>query len=181
MVSTVPLTVVAPVPVADLVSLYAHAGAIKPLHLKAALLQAARGASVGFLADGRLVAAAVLYPCEPERPGEHLAELAFVCMPAAARHVLAIVRHARLTAARLPDHVRIRAHCARDAVAGRRLAWMCGLRPRGKAGRFKRYEIEGRDGRIRSSGSGLARGSRRHRRHLQADAAEGSGPELERG
>lgn len=133
-----------PAPLPDLLALYAASGAVlKPLQRKAVLLQGARSDSIGFYRAGEMVAAALLYPLPPEIAGEDLRELVFVCQPAAVHDLFAIVKAARSTRRALPDHARIRAWCRRDNAAGRRLASLCGLRPRGGAGPFKRYEWSG--------------------------------------
>jgi hypothetical protein len=127
---------VTPIAIDALLDLWIENGLAKPWQVSAAILQAARGESVGFYAGEILIAAAVLYPRD-----DGLEELIFAARPAAARHMLTIVRHARLTAARLPDDCRIGALCRRDNHAGRRLAWLIGMRPAGVAGAFKRYEL----------------------------------------
>lgn len=127
-----------------LLELYEADGRLKPIQVKAAILQGARSEGISYYDDARpwgdrLIGCALLYPLN-----DFTYELVFACRRELARHMLTVIRHARLTAARLPDDVRIRAVCRRDNVAGRRLAWLIGLRPAGISGDFKRYERHGK-------------------------------------
>lgn len=139
-------------PFVHLLALYAREGVMPRLQFKAAMLQAARAETVGFYDDDTIVAAALLYPLEAERPGEDLRELLFVCVPQAARHVRTIVRAAVAIRARWAltppalahsAQVRIRATVMRGHAPGERLAALCGLRPVGHPGPVERWELEG--------------------------------------
>lgn len=151
------MRVVTPAPLADVVALYTSAeGTIKPLEFKAALLQAARSDTIGFIAGGDMIAAAILYPCEPETPGEELRELAFACRPAAAGHLTAIIHAARLTRAALAETgaVRVRARVRMGHRPGQRLARLCRLRLVGTEGAFEVYEWASTDGQLRQGHQG---------------------------
>lgn len=124
------------VPLPELLDLYTVDGLARPLHVKAAILQAARSASVGWWLDEKLIAAALFYPL-----ADDLAELVFACRPEAGRYLVAIVHEARLIRAKLPDHVRIRATVRLGHVPGRRLALLCGLTLIGVSGAFEQYEL----------------------------------------
>ncbi|KIZ47387.1 MULTISPECIES: hypothetical protein [Rhodopseudomonas] len=136
---------VTPCPFVDVVDLYQAATPMKPRSTAAVLLQAARSESIGWYAGDRLIAAALFYPIDPERPGEDLRELVFVCLPDLARHLTAFIRTARLTRSRLGQDasIRIRAHVRSGHLPGARLARLCGLRLVGPAGRFDCWEAEG--------------------------------------
>ena len=114
------LTVTSPAPVAQILDLYAGAMVLKPLHSKAAILQAARSQSFLFSFGDRPVAAVMLYPLDVERPGERLVELAFVCLPEIRRHLVSLIRHAHFTRAALVQSgpVRVRAHVRHDHSPG---------------------------------------------------------------
>lgn len=141
------LRAVSPVPLPALLDLYTVDGTAKPLHVKAAILQGARSESVGWyeLGDGsvpdRLLAAALLYPLGAEPGADDVRELVFACRPEISRHLAAVIRTARLSRARMPEGVRIRATVRAGHVPGRRLALLCGLAFAGEAGGFERYEV----------------------------------------
>lgn len=139
------LHLVTPAPMVEILDLYADQTPMKPINAAAARLQAARSESFGLYAGDHLVAAALLYPLRPERPGERLVELAFVCRPGLARHTLSLIRHAHLTRARLVQSgpVRVRAHVHSDHLPGKRLARLCRMELVGRFGIFERYEAEG--------------------------------------
>lgn len=124
------------VPLPELLELYTTDGRAKPLHVRAAILQAARSESVGWWDGNRLLAAALLYPLAPG-----LCELVFACRPEAGRHLVAIIHSARLIRADLPDDLRIRATVRTGHAPGRRLARLCGFQPAGTAGLFEHYEL----------------------------------------
>jgi hypothetical protein len=154
--------------------LFAASMVMKPLHVKCAIVQAARSESIAWYDGGRPIAAAMLYPLEPERPGERLVELAFVCLPELRRHMLAFVRLAHLTRDRLANDgpVRVRAHVRTGHRPGSRMATMLGMRLVGTFGGFERYEFEGaEDGRIRVSGTPGTHWHRSRRGGEQADDA----------
>jgi hypothetical protein len=141
------LRLVTPGMLHEVLDLYAVAVPMKPINVKAAILQHARSESFVFFAgdDVAPIAAALLYPLDPERPGERLVELAFVCRPDLARHILSLIRHAHLTRARLVQSgpVRVRAHVHSNHLPGHRLAALCGMTMVGRFGAFDRYEFEG--------------------------------------
>jgi hypothetical protein len=117
---------------------------MKPVNAAAAQLPAVRSETFGLSVGRELVAAALLYPLAPERPGEHLVELAFVCRPILSRHMLSLIRHAHLTRVRLVQSgpVRVRAHVHSGQLPGKRLALLCGMKLVGRFGAFGRYEFE---------------------------------------
>lgn len=130
------LRAITPAPLAELVALWSRDSFARRWQASASILQAARSDSIGWYDGDHLIAAALFYPVR-----EDLSELVFCCRPEAKKHMLSIVRTARLTAAALPHDVTIRALCRRDNHAGRRFTWLCGLRPAGIDGGFKRYEL----------------------------------------
>ncbi|MGY3392942.1 hypothetical protein ACVWW6_005533 [Bradyrhizobium sp. USDA 3311] len=139
------LRAVSPAEAADVMNLYAFVAPAKPLFVRAAIVQFARSESIAFRDDGGTLAAALLYPLDPERPGERLAELAFICLPDLSRHMLAFIRLAHLTRDRLANDglLRVRAHVRTGHRPGRRMALMLGMRLVGTVGDFERYEFEG--------------------------------------
>lgn len=136
------LRAVTPAPIGDVLELYAAGGQAKPLTVSAAILQAARAETIGFYAGGVIVAAALLYPCDPEFAGEDLRELVFACRPQAARHLVAILHIARLTRLRLAEiaDLRIRARVRAGHAPGRRLARLAGLAHAATAGGLEDWE-----------------------------------------
>lgn len=150
-----PLRLVTPAPMVEIIDLYAEQTPMKPINAAAARLQAAQSESFALYAGDDLLAAALLYPLRPERwfsidgceqpVAERLVELAFVCRPDLARHTLSLIRHAHLTRARLVQSgpVRVRAHVHSDHSPGKRLARLCGMELVGRFGIFERYEAEG--------------------------------------
>lgn len=114
--------IVVQAPLPDVMQLYSRNGLTKPLEFKAALLQAARGESVGIYAGDQIVAAVILYPVAP---GEY--EAAFACLPAAVHHLVPIFHAARSIRARLAETGRftVRAHVRAGHEPGRRLARLC--------------------------------------------------------
>jgi hypothetical protein len=121
-------------PLDDVLQLYADSAGLKPrikvFAMRVALLQSARSECLGYVDDaGRLVAAVMLYPLDPEKPDEDLRELVFCCRPEASAHIGAIVRHARLIASRLAqsDGLRIRATVKAGHLPGQRLARLIGM------------------------------------------------------
>src|SRR5262245_48940344 len=113
------LRIVTPAPLEDVLSLYEMQYELKPLRMRAAILQTARSESVGFYTD-RIVAAALLYPTE-EDPARDVRELLFACRHEADRHMLPIIRYARLTllALQKDGYVLIRARTRGGYVKGR--------------------------------------------------------------
>lgn len=152
-------------PIEDVLALYDPA--LKPRLASAAILQAARSEALGWYRDGAIIAAALLYPRDD---GRH--ELVFACRASLqqdgrerpfglAAILRTLIRAAHSTAARLPEDVTVLAFCRRDNIAGRRLAWLCGLRPSGGSGTFKIYrltheQVRQRDIRIRRHGGRAA-------------------------
>jgi hypothetical protein len=137
-------------PFCDVIALWGVSGAVKPIEAKAARLQAARSETVGFYEFHKMVAAACLYPCDPETPGEDLRELAFACLPEAVGHLVGIIHTARLILSRLAhvEGLRIRARVRAGYEPGRRLARLTGLHLAGAdAAGNERWEW--RDGQIR--------------------------------
>lgn len=125
-------------PMGDVLELYRATGKSKPWMTKAAILQCARSEKLAFYDGDRLIGCAMFYPAPA------CTELIFVCLPEASRHMLAIVRAARLTARHLPQDGTVRARCMRSNIAGRRFTWLCGLRPAGIDGGAKVYELRRR-------------------------------------
>lgn len=140
-----PLRATSPAPLPDVLDLFAASVVMKPLHVKCAIVQAARSESIAWYEGGRPIAAAMLYPLDLETPGERLLELAFVCRPELARHMLAFLREAHLTRDRLANDgpVRVRAHVRTGHRPGARMAAILGMRPVGIFGGFERFEFEG--------------------------------------
>jgi hypothetical protein len=134
-----------PAALPDVLDLFAAAGLMKPLHFKAAMVQISRSELFAWSAGGAPIAAGMLYPMDPERPGERLVELAFVCRPEISRHMLAFIRSAHLTRRRLANDgpIRVRAHVRTGHLPGSRMAAMLGMRPAGTFGDFERFEFEG--------------------------------------
>lgn len=140
------LRAVTPAPIGDVVTVYTATAPMKPVNVAAMILQHARSTSIAYYADDDLLAVAMFYPLDPERPDEDLAELTLACLPALAHHMIPFIRLARLTRARLANdgHVRIRAHIRTGHRPGARLARLCGMVPVGVSGSFQRWEFEGR-------------------------------------
>jgi hypothetical protein len=142
-----------PVPMRDLLDLYAAIAPMKPVNARAALLQAARADSEGWRDEaGEILAAALFYPLPPAHPGERHVELAFACRPALKDHLLSFVRAAELTRARLALNgpVRVRALVRTVHRPGARLAALVGMTRTGTAGAFDVWEFEGKpDDRVR--------------------------------
>jgi hypothetical protein len=139
------LRAVSPAPLPDVLALYQATAPMKPVTASAAILQAARSDTIGWFAGDQMIAAALFYPLDPERPGEDLRELAFVCLPALSGHLPAFIRSARLTRARLGEDalVRIRAHVRLGHLPGQKLARLCGMVAVSVVGDFERWETEG--------------------------------------
>jgi hypothetical protein len=141
------LRATSPAPMVDVLDLYAATVPQKPINVKAAILQHARSESEIYFAGDETapIAAAMYYPLPAEIPGERLVELAFVCRPQLARHLLSFVRLTQLTRARLANDgpVRVRAHVRSGHLPGRRLAVLCGLRLVGTFDGFERWEFQG--------------------------------------
>lgn len=116
-------------PLADVAGLWAESGAVKPLQVKAARLQAVRSETLGWYAGGKIIAAACLYPLDPEIESEDLREIAFACLPEAARHLVPIMHSARLIASRLAhiEGLLIRARVRAGHRPGQRLAVLAGF------------------------------------------------------
>jgi hypothetical protein len=132
----------------EVLDLYAASVPMKPLNVKAAILQHARSDSEIYFAAGddvHAIAAAMYYPLPAETPGVRLFELAFVCRPAMAGHLIAFVHLSHLTRARLANDgpVRVRAHVRRGHRPGARLALLCGMTLAGSCGAFDRWEFWG--------------------------------------
>lgn len=140
-----PIRIVASAPLADVVGLYAATLPMKSISARAAILQAARAENVGFYDGDRLIACALLYQAD-----DGSFELLFACLPEADTYLTPIIRHARLTRARLADTagIRIRARVRVGHAPGRRLALLCGLAPAGSDGGFEIYEWVSADERI---------------------------------
>lgn len=129
----------------ELVLLYTDSAPMKPLDFKAMVLQHARSISEVYFDsadDAAPIAAAMYYPLPAETTGERLFELAFVCRPALARHLISFVHLSHLTRARLANDgaVRVRAHVRRGHRPGVRLARLCGMTLAGSFGSFDRFE-----------------------------------------
>lgn len=140
-----PLRAVAPAPLPDVLALYQATAPMKPVTASAAILQAARSDTVGWYDGNRMIAVALFYPLDPERPGERLVELAFACLPDLADHLATFIRAARLTRAQIGQDAsnRIRAHVRKGHRPGARLARLCGMKRVGSLGMFDRWEAEG--------------------------------------
>lgn len=140
------LCAIRPVPMPALLDLYATIAPLKPLHARAALLQAARSDTEGWRLGDRLIAAAMFYPLPPVHAGERHVELAFACLPELRRHLTAFIHAAQLTRARLASDgpVRVRALVRTGHRPGHRLAVLCGMSRSGSAGAFDVWEFEGR-------------------------------------
>jgi hypothetical protein len=151
----VTLRLVTPAPAGAVLDLYAASVPMKPINVKAAILQLARSENFAFYAGEAPIAAALLYPLPAEIPGERLVELAFVCRPELSRHMLAFIRLAHLMRARLAKDalLRVRAHVRRDPRPGHRLAALLGMTLVGRFGAFARYEVEGSNERFRQRGA----------------------------
>lgn len=146
------LHAIRPVPMPALLDLYASIAPLKPLHARAALLQAARSETEGWLLGDRLIAAAMFYPLPQVQPGERHIELAFACLPELRHHLTAFIHATQLTRARLASDgpVRVRALVRTGHRPGARLAVLCGMSRSGSDGAFDVWEFEGRpDGPIR--------------------------------
>jgi len=140
------LRTVMPAPLVDTLELTLDADGRAPrLAFVTALWQWHRSESIGFLAGDELVAAAFLYPLPPSRPGEDYRALAFICAPAAARHMLAIIRFARLTFSRLRHDPNVRICATARTATGARLAALIGMCPIGKLGRIQVFEWQGQN------------------------------------
>lgn len=140
------LDVHAPAPLIDLLELFDPLTAARPTRTKLALWQATYSETVGFsLPDGPLIAALGFLPLPPEEPGEDLQEMWFVCAPAIVPHLVAWVKLARLTLARLAQdgRLRIRAHVAAGHRPGQRLCRLLGFAPAGRDGSFEQWEWRG--------------------------------------
>ncbi|OKO67672.1 hypothetical protein AC629_42580 [Bradyrhizobium sp. NAS80.1] len=139
------LRVASPAPLPDVMDLFAASVPMKPINVKAAIVQAARSESFAFYAGAGAIAAAMLYPLPAEKPGERLVELAFVCRPELAQHLRALLRLAHLTRDQLANDgpVRVRAHVRSGHLPGSRLAALLGMRMVGTFGGFERFEFEG--------------------------------------
>lgn len=115
--------------VCEAVAFYA-AAPLRKRQASAAIIQAARSERIGFFDRdwGDLVAVAMLYPRTDE---VDVYELPFACRPDAARHLVGIVRTARLMQRRLGhiDNLTIRATVRVGHQPGRRLAKLCGFKP----------------------------------------------------
>jgi hypothetical protein len=138
----VTLRVVTDAPLHELVDLWAAAGATKPLEIRAAMLQAARSESLCFYAGERLIAAALFYPVPPAAAGDDPRELAFACLPEAARHLPTLIHTARLTLTRFAqiDGLRLLARVRVGHEPGRRLTRLIGFIHTDTAGGFERWE-----------------------------------------
>lgn len=123
------LSAVSPAPVLDTLALVDRLAPGHRYARKAALLQLAQSDTTGFRDADRLVAVIGFYPERPERRGETLLTLWFICRPEAGRCLVALHRIARLTLARLRDTpgVRIRAEVRAGDRTGQRLARLMGL------------------------------------------------------
>lgn len=139
------LRVTSPAMLHEVMDLYAACTPMKPINVKVVILQHARSESDAYFIGDRLIAAAMYYPLPAERPGERLLELAFVCLPELAQHLVAFIHSSQSTRARLAETgpVRVRAHVRSDHRPGRRLAALCGMRMVGTFGAFDRWEFEG--------------------------------------
>lgn len=170
------ITIANPAPLPELLALFAVMMPPKLIVMQAAILQGARSETIGFMDGDRLVAAAMLYPLDAERPGERLVELAFICLPEISQHLIPLIHHAHLTRAALAQSglVRVRAHVRADHLPGKRLARLCGMDLVGRFGAFDRFEFEGApDGRASDPCTDLD-GDRRRRR-LRGEQADGAG------
>lgn len=134
-----------PAPIGEAMALYLDLMAPKPVNVRTAMLQLARSRREGFYAGGELIAVASYYPLPDETPGEALFELAFVCRPALARHLVSFIHLAHLTPRRLTNDgpVRVRALVRRGHLPGSRLARLCGMTMAGVTGGFERWEFAG--------------------------------------
>ncbi len=136
---------------------------LKPWQAQAFTLQLLRSVTVAFRDGAELVAVAGFMDLPPERPGEQLAEIWFLCRPSLARYLPGFIRLARLTCARAAQdgRVRIRAFVREGHAPGARLAVLCGLRCVAVGDGFERWEWQGeiRTGRLRGEESGRAGGA----------------------
>ncbi|WP_126398369.1 hypothetical protein [Blastochloris tepida] len=130
-----------PVPVPDLIDLWSVVTPRKAPWVDAVILQVARSDSIGWTKDGKLVAAALLYPVDAGS-----AELVFACRPlepqAAVLLVRAVLRAARLSVRQLSavGSFRVVARVRLGHCPGSRLASLAGLRPTGISGNFEIWE-----------------------------------------
>lgn len=138
--------VVSPASMPEVLDLYAETTPMKPINAKAAIIQLARSDTAAYYAGGQLIAAAMYYPLPPERDGEVLRELAFVCRPAFRHYLVPFIHHAHLTRVALASNgpVRVRALVRQGHKPGRRLAVLCGLSLVGARGAFDIWEFEGK-------------------------------------
>lgn len=143
--------VVSPASMPAVLDLYAETTPMKPINAKAAVLQLARSETAAYYAGAELIAAAMYYPLPPEREGEILRELAFVCRPSFRHYLVPFIHHAHLTRSALASNgpVRVRALVRKGHKPGHRLAVLCGLSLVGERGAFDVWEFEGKpDGEI---------------------------------
>jgi hypothetical protein len=133
----------APADIGEAMALYLDLVPQKPVNVRTAMLQLVRSRRDGFYAGGELIAVASYYPLPPETAGERLFELAFVCRPALARHLVSFMHLAHLTPRRLANDgpVRVRAHVRRGHLPGARLARLCRMTFTGVVGGFERWEF----------------------------------------
>lgn len=138
--------VVSPADMPAALQLFADTTPMKPLNAKAAMLQLARSETVAYYAGAELIAVAMYYPLPPERAGEILRELAFVCRPSFRFYLVPFIHHARLTRAALASNgpVRVRSLVRQGYAPGRRLAVLCGLSLVDARGAFDVWEFEGK-------------------------------------
>lgn len=136
------LVTIASPPLPDILDLWADTGVGKLTPIRAAILQAARAEAIGYAVDGRLIAAALLYPLPPQSPGDDPRELAFACLPALRGHLPALIRSGRLTLLRLAEikGLRLVARVRVGHEPGRRLARLLGMACTGADAGFEQWE-----------------------------------------
>lgn len=137
------LTVIAPAPLVDTMALHRRDLRMRRLTAKVLILQLHKSETFGLVDEGgRLFAAVGFLPLVPEREGETLFELWFLCAPELSRHILQLVRLARLIFRRMAESgdVRIRALVRAGHSPGRRLAVLCGMTMSGDEAGFERWE-----------------------------------------
>jgi len=137
------LSVISPAPMVETMALHRQDLRMRRLTAKVLILQLHKSETFGLVDEtGRLLATIGFLPLVPERDGEDLLELWFLCAPELGRHILRLARLARLTFRRMSDsgEVRIRALVRAGHAPGRRLAALCGMVLEGDEGGLERWE-----------------------------------------
>lgn len=139
------LTPISPVPLAQIVDLYAATTVFKPIVCVAATLQYARSETIGWLAGDKLIAAVMLYPMAPRRPDEECREAAFICLPEFSTGLVSFVHFAQLTLRRMAKDgpLRIQARVRVGHRPGGRIASLCGFEHVATVGDHEIWEFSG--------------------------------------